>query len=208
MKKINLASYGFIRSPEDDFNDDGNKFICFRVEDVSISKLVKNGRAYISARIDDGKLSYEVYSKLPHYKSLDKLNGVSVSSLTETDLWDLYKNCVEYSKEYQDAVNQTKYPTLQELQIKCDELTAYLQIQLDRAKQLIKDNILKIFDNGNNYKLKDLLDYYKSLKSNVKNSYNRNTFPQSILNTYLSIDLMKIKPTKSWYLEQIEEILK
>lgn len=208
MKKINLIKYGFIRSPEDDFTDDGNRFICFKVKDVEISKLVKEGRAYISASIEDGKLPYEVYSKLPHYKSLNKLNGVSVSDLTETDLYDLYVNCVEYSKEYQDAVNQTKYPTLQELQIKCDELTADLQNQLDRAKQLIKDNILKVFDNGNNYKLKDLLDYYKSLKSNVKNSYNRNTYPQSILGTSLSINLMKTNPTKSWYLKQIEEILK
>lgn len=208
MKKINLIKYGFIRSPEDDFTDDGNRFICFKVKDVEISKLVKEGRAYISASIENGKLPYEVYSKLPHYKSLNKLNGVSVSDLTETDLYDLYANCVEYSKEYQDAVNQTKYPTLQELQIKCDELTADLQNQLDRAKQLIKDNILKVFDNGNNYKLKDLLDYYKSLKSNVKNSYNRNTYPQSILGTSLSINLMKTNPTKSWYLKQIEEILK
>lgn len=208
MKRINLTSYGFIRSPEDDFTDDGNRFICFKVKDVEISKLVKEGRAYISASIENGKLPYEVYSKLPHYKSLNKLNGVSVSDLTETDLYDLYVNCVEYSKEYQDAVNQTKYPTLQELQIKCDELTADLQNQLDRAKQLIKDNILKVFDNGNNYKLKDLLDYYKSLKSNVKNSYNRNTYPQSILGTSLSINLMKTNPTKSWYLKQIEEILK
>ena len=208
MKKINLTKYGFIRSPKDDFNDDGNKFICFRVGAVEVSKLVKNGRAYISASINSYKLPYKVYSKLPHYKALGKLNGVSVSSLRDEDLIELFDACINYQQEYKDAVNQTKYPTLQELQDKCDELTADLQNQLDKAGQLIKDNILKVFDSDNYYKLKELMSCYMSLKSNIKNSYNRNAYPRSILNTYLSIDLMKTNPAKSWYLRQIEEILK
>ena len=208
MKKINLASYGFIRSPEDDYIDDSNKFTVFRVGAVEVSKLVKNGRAYISASINSYKLPYKVYSKLPHYKALGKLNGVSVRSLRDEDLIELFDACINYQQEYKDAVNQTKYPTLQELQDKCDELTADLQNQLDKAGQLIKDNILKVFDSDNYYKLKELMSCYMSLKSNIKNSYNRNAYPRSILNTYLSIDLMKTNPAKSWYLRQIEEILK
>lgn len=206
MKKINLTKYGFIRIPENDFKDDGNAFVTFKVGDVEVSKLVKNGTAYISARIDNYKLPYEVYSKLPHYKSLNKLNGISVNSLRDEDLIELFNACINYQQEYQDAVNQTKYPTLQELQDKCEELTNDLQNQLDKAGQLIKDNILKVFDEGNYYKLKELMSYYMSLKSNVKNSYNRNTYPQSILGTSLSIDLMKTNPTKTWYLKQIEEL--
>ena len=208
MKKINLTKYGFIRSPKDDFTDDGDKFICFRVGAVEVSKLVKNGMAYISAGINSYKLPYKVYSTLPHYKALGKLNGVSVSSLKDEDLIELFDACINYQQEYKDAVNQTKYPTLQELQDKCDELTADLQNQLDKAGQLIKDNILKVFDSDNYYKLKELMSCYMSLKSNIKNSYNRNAYPRSILNTYLSIDLMKTNPAKSWYLRQIEEILK
>ena len=208
MKKINLTKYGFIRTPEEDFKDDGNAFITFKVGAVEVSKLVKNGMVYISARINSYKLPYKVYSKLPHYKSLDKLNGVSVSNLRDEDLIELFDACINYQQEYKDAVNQTKYPTLQELQDKCDELTVDLQNQLDKAGQLIKDNILKVFDSDNYYKLKELMSCYMSLKSNIKNSYNRNAYPRSILNTYLSIDLMKTNPAKSWYLRQIEEILK
>lgn len=208
MKKINLTKYGFIRSPKDDYTDDGNSFVGFRVGAVEVSKLVKNGRAYISASINSYKLPYKVYSTLPHYKALGKLNGVSVSSLRDEDLIELFDACINYQQEYKDAVNQTKYPTLQELQDKCDELTADLQTQLDKAGQLIKDNILKVFDSDNYYKLKELMSCYMSLKSNIKNSYNRNAYPRSILNTYLSIDLMKTNPAKSWYLRQIEEILK
>lgn len=206
MKKINLTKYGFIRSPENDFTDDSNKFSCYKVGDVEVSKLVHDGTAYIFARIESYKLPYEVYSKLPHYKALEKLNGVSVSSLRDEDLIELFNACLSYQQEYQDAVNQTKYPTLQELQTKCDELTADLQNQLDKAGQLIKDNILKVFDEGNGYKVKELMSYYMSLKRNIKSSYNRNTYPQSILGTSLSIDLMKTTPTKSWYLKQIEEL--
>lgn len=206
MKKINLTKYGFIRSQEDDFTDDGGRFTCFKVGDVKVTKLVSDGIVYISARIIDDKLPYEIYFNLPHYRALDKLNGVSLSSLTEEDLIELFNACINFQQEYKDAVNQVKYPTLKELQDKCEELTNELQKQLDKAEQLIKDNILKVFDNSNKYRLQELMEYYRHLKSNVKNSYNKNTYPQAVLGTSMSFNLMKAEPTKSWYLTKIEEL--
>ena len=58
MKRIELVKYGFIRSPEDDFSDDGNRFTCYRVGKVRVSKLISHGDAFISARIDDYILPY------------------------------------------------------------------------------------------------------------------------------------------------------
>ena len=115
MERINLTKFGFVRSKEDDFSDDGNRFICYKIGKIRVSKLVSDGRAYIAGSMDDNKLAYEVYSKLPHYNDLYKLNGVDTSSITEEDLQDLYTTCVEYEKEYEAAVKTIVYPTQEEL---------------------------------------------------------------------------------------------
>ena len=62
MERITMTKYGFIRSKEDDFSDDGNRFTCYRVGKVRISKLVSDGEAYIDAYIDSGMLPYDIYS--------------------------------------------------------------------------------------------------------------------------------------------------
>jgi hypothetical protein len=87
MKRINLVKYGFVRWPEEDFNDDGNNFTCYRAgKAVVVSKLVSDGQAYLSCGSDVGNhtLPYEIYSKLPNYNNAQwKYNGVSVEDLTE-----------------------------------------------------------------------------------------------------------------------------
>jgi hypothetical protein len=106
MKRVNLTKYGFVRWPEEDFSDDGSRFLAYRVgERVRVTKCTYNGEVFISARIDGAKLPYEVYSKLPHYSALDKLNGVSIATLTDDDLFELLAACVLYEKEYADAEN-------------------------------------------------------------------------------------------------------
>ena len=99
MKKINLTKYGFIRTPEEDFSDDGNRFTCYKVGKVRVSKLVDRGDVYIDADMDDCRLHYEEYSTLPHCKSLNALNGISLGNITEEDLIKLYNDCIEYEKE-------------------------------------------------------------------------------------------------------------
>ena len=54
MKRINMAKYGFIRTPDDDFSDDGNRFTCYQAgeyENIRISKLVSDGRVYLSSQV-------------------------------------------------------------------------------------------------------------------------------------------------------------
>ena len=50
-----MEKYGFQRSAADDFSDDGNRFICYSAFNgqVRVSKLVRDGEAYIAGRIDD-----------------------------------------------------------------------------------------------------------------------------------------------------------
>lgn len=108
MKRINLTKYGFIRSPEEDFNDDGTRFTCYKVGKVRVSKTIYSGVVYINARITNNELNYDEYSILPHYKSLSALNGIPVEYISDDDLIKLYNNCIEYEKEYNQKVIELK----------------------------------------------------------------------------------------------------
>ena len=107
MKKILMSKYGFVRWPEQDFSDDGSRFTCYKAgQRIRVSKTTYDGEVFISGTIIDGELPYEVYSALPHYCSLMNLNGISISSLEDSDLEKFYDDCLEYEQEYIDAENQ------------------------------------------------------------------------------------------------------
>ena len=132
MKKIQMTKYGFVRWAEQDFSDDGSVFYCYLVgERVRVSKCTYKGEAFIDADIQGTKLPYEVYSKLPHYSALSKLNGVSIDSLTDQDLFDLCEACLYYEKEYIEAENTIKMPTLEEIKAQC------IKIQVKRTTEFI-----------------------------------------------------------------------
>lgn len=103
MKRINLTKYGFIKSPAEDFSDDGTRFYAYRVGIVMVTKASVKGMTFISARADYLGLNYDVYSKLPHFEDIDKLNGVETDKITDKDLSDLYDACIAYGKEYVNA---------------------------------------------------------------------------------------------------------
>lgn len=156
MERINLTKYGFIRSKEDDFSDDGNRFTCYRVGKVRVSKIVSHGEVYIAARRDDHKLDYEDYSKLPHYKSMDRLNGVSQSDLTEQDLIDLYNDCLAYDAEYEDAMSKVVWPTIEELAAVRRREVEVRKAELEIVKRAFSlDKFIKLSD----YEVKNLHQY-------------------------------------------------
>lgn len=141
MKRINMTKYGFVRWPEEDFNDDGNNFICFRAgEDVRVSKLVADGQAYLSidSSCGNGTLPHEVYSKLPNYNVANwKYNGVSVEDLTDDDLKDFYNACVNYEKEYIAAEATIQYPTIEELTEQCAKIQEKIFSEVSELESLI-----------------------------------------------------------------------
>lgn len=108
MKRINLVKYGFVRTPDKDFSDDGTRFTAYTVGDILVTKAKYADLSFIDARPITSRLPYVVNSKLPHFEALGKLNGVKTESLTDKDLIDLYDTCVAYSKEYNDAVKNNR----------------------------------------------------------------------------------------------------
>jgi hypothetical protein len=191
MKRIELTKYGFIRSKEDDFSDDGNRFTCYKVGKVRVSKLVSEGEAYISARIDDYLLPYETYSQLPHYRDLDALNGVSASDITEEDLQKLYEDCISYEKEYDDAYNSIKWPTENELRIKAGAYKLAWRECIIKLEEAIKFNAIALITNLSEYYFKEFQRYYKQVLSNAKQFENPQEYAERLFKQARSLDFME-----------------
>lgn len=190
MKKIMMTKYGFVRCPEEDFSDDGNRFQAYKVGRVRVTKLIADGEAYIDGDIRDGKLPYEVYSKLPHYPHLGKLNGISIATLSDEDLQELYEDCQSYEAEYTDAENSIKYPSLDEIREQCKKLCTKRLIELGTVEDLMRDHGFEVVAKLSAYEWKTLQEYIKNLMGKVK-QYNPDTYPQSIFGQAYSFNFVR-----------------
>lgn len=210
MTRINLVKYGFIRFPEEDFSDDGNRFQAYKVGRVRISKLVSDGQAYIDGRIDEGFLEYEEYKKLPHYSEISRLNGVSITSITEDDLQRLYEDCLAYEAEYTAEENRVKasLPTEDEIRERCFEILGLRHAELDEIDKRLATLTPKLLVCTNDWEWKYIRDHYKSLVNKIT-TYNVSEFPKSIVGkpssrTFMSGRNGELKPT--YYYESLMEI--
>lgn len=214
MKRINMAKYGFIRTPDDDFSDDGNRFTCYQVgeyENIRISKLVSDGQAYLSAQVDCN-LPYDIYGKLPHYNEATwKYNGVDLESLTDEDIQNFYKACCAYAQECIDTEASMKYPTFEEVEDRCRLVQAKQQTDYDEAAKLIAEATLngKITKLGT-WDLTYIFDYLRSLK-NAVNNWDPITRAPRLLGKAESLKLMEPDyyelKNESFYVKAIKEHL-
>lgn len=208
MKKIMMAKYGFVRCPEEDFSDDGNRFTCYKVGTrVRVSKLVADGQVYLSARIDGSKLPYEVYSQLPHYKFLDDLNGVAVVPLTDADLEKLYQDCLAYEQEYEEAEASIAYPTLEELTSKASMVVGKRLLEISKIENRLNKHTREIIEKFSPYEWKRIQEYMKYLMADVK-SFDPGTYPQQILGTARSFNFVKPETymEESYWFKALKEL--
>lgn len=210
MTRINMIKYGFKRWPEEDFTDDGSRFTCYKVGDrVRVSKTIWNEMVYLNARIDSGKLDWETYSKLPHYGIISKLNGVTIASLTEDDLQELYENCLTYEAEYIDAEEHMVCPTADEVREQCLKIRAHYQEQLDELTGLINANVVALLFKLSDYNRKDFKSYFETIKSRAT-GYDPE---KCIANKDSAWGQQFVKPTNNdlvdhWYYDQLIKMIK
>ena len=116
MVHLGLAKYGFERYPEADIVDDNNNIKAYRVNGMVVTKAIDKGLAYITCEpaICD-TLMYSEYSKLPHYESLNELNGIPVFEITDADLERFFDNCLQYTSEWAVLEATIDYPTYETL---------------------------------------------------------------------------------------------
>ena len=212
MKRINMKKYGFIRNEGEDFHDDGNNFKGYATGPNSrlrISKLVSNGRVYLSSDMNGNKLDCTEYSKLPHYKdAVWNYNGIAMDSLTDEDLVNFYNVCVEYEKEYIEAESKITFPTIEEIRNQCFIINKIRQQEIKEVEELLQKASLNLFLKGiSDYELRSIRDYYKNLTNRF---YNLDTYPQTI--QYSNYGRNFVKDTNpdiqsNWYYKQLVEIL-
>jgi hypothetical protein len=171
MKRIDLTKFGFVRCPEEDFSDDGNRFTCYKAgKGVRVSKLVSHGDVYLSASSDCGRntLPHEIYSTLPHYNdALWKYNGVSLAGLTEQDLKDFYDICIAYENEYLEAESTVVYPTLEELTAQHCKVRAKRLEELKEVEALLTKHLSELLLNMSEYSWRTVKSYYTDLYNKV-----------------------------------------
>ena len=203
MKRVILTKYGFIRFPEEDFHDDGNNFTCYKFADDEshVSKLVDDGEAYLSIHVN-GKLPYEVYSTLPHYKRATwDFNGISVSSLTDALLQDFYKSCVEYEREYRAAEAAIQYPSLEDLTEKAYKVVGKKILALV-AKHVVGAAML-----FSEYDWKRIRDCIQHLNAEIVR-FDPTTYPAQIYRTETSFRFIKpeYEMEDSYWFRSIKEV--
>lgn len=212
MKRINMTKYGFIRNEREDFHDDGNNFKGYATSPTSrlrISKLVSDGRAYLSSDMNGCKLDYTEYSKLPHYKAATwSYNGIDMDSLTDQDLINWYNACVEYEREYIEAESKVVFPTIEEIRNQCIRINSIRKVEIQKVEELIQKVALNLFLNGtSDYELREIRRYYQTLKGRF---FDPDKYPQSIQNTNYGRNFVKetngdLKP--DWYYTHLIESL-
>lgn len=212
MKRIMMSKYGFIRWPEANVEDDGNRFEGWRAgKAVRVTKLVSNGQAYLSISSDCGRgsLPFEIYSKFPHYNDANwKWNGVPIAGLSDKDLQDFYTACVEYEKEYLAAEASIKYPTLEEIKAQAQKVYALRYTELNKVGQLFAASGVEACARLSKWEWTRLQEYVTYLLQET-GRYNPDTFPQTIIGSAGSFDFVKsdcdkLKP--SYWFESIVKI--
>ena len=210
MERILMTKYGFKRWKEEDFSDDGNRFTCYKVgKRVRVSKLVSEGEAYIDAGIDYGNLPYEVYSKLPCYKELSALNGVSTSSITEEDLQKLYEDCLTFEKAYDEAYDNMNWPTKQEIADKAREFFNDYIVVYNQLEQEFQFNILTIANKCTQYDWTRLRDYLISFRREFECYADPDKVANRDFMQVRSIGFVKTKPNakNSFWVKCIRDII-
>ena len=194
MKKVNLTKYGFVRWPEEDFNDDGNRFTCYRAgKSVRVSKLVVDGEIYLSIESDcgNGTLPYETYSKLPYYKEATwTYNGVSIETLTEEDLQAFYEACINYEQAYLNEEANIEYPTLDEIKQQCDNIIQKTKNELAEIERMLKNiNLIDIMTKISKYDWAEIQQSVQVLTKRINNFDNR--FMERVYKTSYSFSFIK-----------------
>lgn len=210
MKRIMMNKYGFVRWADQDFSDDGNRFQCYKVGNrVRVTKLVADGEVYIDGSIDGIILPYEVYSQLPHYRAVSKLNGVALSTLTEDDLTELYEACVAYEQEYTHAEKHIVMPSIEELEEQCARVQEKATRNFVEVEALISKNLTALACTLREYEWTTIKRYLVELQSQIRR-YEPEKYARVLYGTSRSIafckpDCQELKD--SWYYTSLVEMV-
>lgn len=210
MKKIMMTKFGFDRWPEESFSDDGNRFECYRAgKRVMVTKCVSNGWAYINGTIQSNELPYAIYSTLPHYRAVSKLNGIKTEALTEEMLTQLFFDCVAYEKEYDTALASMCWPTESEIRQQCFKVQYKAKLELIAIEHAISGKVIHLAQTLSGLEWQTIREYINAIQNSIK-SYDPDVVVKRMLSTASSVEFCKPSNsdlTDSYYYTCIMELI-
>ena len=180
MKRVNLQKYGFTERKEENFNDDGNRFVVYRNDlypELSIRKLVSDGNLYLAGGVNSRihYLTYDEYTQLNNYKYCNKLNGVLLSNISEEDLAETIVGLISYYKEYKEKLNYLEKNDVLDLEkvkkAKVDLIEIYNN-RINEAKELYNTFIDNIDSETSSYDISNMCDDLTTIIIYTKRSIN------------------------------------
>lgn len=211
MKRLVMTKYGFERDAANDFSDDGNRFTCFRVGNVGVTKHISNGQVYLSGSVEKDTLTYEEYSKCHHFNDVNWLyNGVSLEKLTDEDMFNFFEACLKYDAEYAAAEATIAYPSLEELTKAVEKINEVREKEFETACELCKAKVIDLMlKNSSSLVLNEISEMLQSLDQRRK-ALDVDTYPAQIQYTRIGKNLIKnfeeaIKP--SFYYRRVVELM-
>lgn len=161
-----FKKYGFVRTPEHDFSDDGNRFATYKYKNrIQISYLndtLRTGNIYISADFDEIPLNFDEVHTLPSYSKLYIYNGVKPE---EIDLPEYVKILDKFLAEADKKIEEVEDIDLDLYEEYLTYMKDYDEDCLSLALAAIK--LDKLFD-LREYYYTNVRKYVQSLKSKVK----------------------------------------
>ena len=209
MKRVNLIKYGFVRWPEEDFSDDGNRFQCYRAgKNLRVSKIVADGQVYlsISSDCDRGTLPYDIYARLPHFHEANwDYNGVSLETLTDEDIQKFYEACIAYEEEYEAAEASLTYPSIEELEDKALELYNATNEEVKEIKAIFMRYSLDAALRFSSYDWKICQEYLNNLVKELDRN-DPAIIPSKIYKTAYSFNYIKSQPRESYWYQYLKTL--
>jgi hypothetical protein len=139
----------------------------------------------------------------------DKLNSISLETLTEEDLIQFYNDCLAYEQEYINAEQTIELPSLAEIEAQGMRILNKKRKNLEEVEQLIQEHILSIISFVDDYKWKTIKSYYNNLKQDV-DAFDPAAHAKAILGTSVSADFCKPDTyalQDSYYYSRLKEII-
>lgn len=207
--RLDFKKAGFMRDPQHDFKDDGNRFQAYiHRSGMPMSYTSYQGDAYISLRPDYlGELNYKEYSKLPSYKDANIYNGVPKSSVDMTKLDQVATRLMDEYNEVVGNMESVSDDSLRELLQQAKDIAIK---NYNNMSKLIKDNFDKYIE-LDSPKATKIKEYLQHLKWDVvkldfdKVASESEAYKRDILNRGIE---GLVKPEEdNFYCEKIKELM-
>ena len=161
VNSSSVSSHGFMRCPDLDFKDDGNRFTGWMWNGtVPLTQCVAGGETFLSVRDDymrsNAGIPYHFWEKYDESKIGDKYNGTS-EKIDLDELVDICRKIDAGIKKAKEDFEAAAYPDLS------NRIQGYME-GIEKAEALLSRNINWFEINLNSSGIKEAYETYNTLK--------------------------------------------